>query len=356
MKKILITILCSFSLLVICMCVIFLLYTNGIKKVSNDSKEIEFVVKKGNNFYNIASSLKSQNLIKSEFWYKIYVKFNNTNKIKEGTYKLSKNMSVKEIVKTLSDSKLGINGIKITFKEGNNMYDVIDGIIENTNNTKEDIDTLLSDTNYIDSLIEKYWFINDEVKNENIYYTLEGYLYPDTYQIKKDASVSDIFTIMLDEMDKKLTPYRDKIEKSEYSIHEILTLASIVELEGTTKEDRKLIAGVFENRLKANMNLGSDVTTYYGAKVRLSERDLYASELQDENSYNTRSSKMIGKLPVGPICNPSIESIDAVLEPELSDYYYFVADKNHKTYFTKTENEHTAKIKELKEASLWYEY
>ena len=157
-------------------------------------------------------------------------------------------------------------------------------------------------------------------------------------------------------MDKKISIYKDKFTENKYSIHELLTLASIVELEGINEEDRAEIAGVFYNRLNKNMNLGSDVTTYYGAKVRLSERDLNKNELNDNNGYNTRVSVMAGKLPIGPICNPSIESIKSVLYPSVNEYYYFVSDKNKKTYFTKNLNEHNKKINELKKDGLWFQY
>src|SRR5699024_1987872 len=116
--------------------------------------------------------------------------------------------------------------------------------------------------------------------------------------------------------------------------------------------DRNGVAGVFYNRLDSNMTLGSDVTTYYAIKVDMNERDLTKAELNDCNNYNTRCSTFIG-LPVSPICIPSIESIDAVLEPTEHDYYYFVADKNKKTYFTKTYNEHLNMIDTLKEEGLF---
>ena len=146
---------------------------------------------------------------------------------------------------------------------------------------------------------------------------------------------------MLDETDKKLTPYKNSIQNSNYSIHEILTLASIVELEGANSDDRNGIAGVFMNRLKSKWSLGSDVTTYYAVGIDFNERDLYMSEINDYNSYNTRSSQMAGKLPVSP---------------KKHNYYYFVADKNKKTYFSKTSSEHTATINKLKKDNLWYTY
>ena len=157
-------------------------------------------------------------------------------------------------------------------------------------------------------------------------------------------------------MEEKLKPYKDEITKSKYSIHQILTLASIIELEAGKANDRAGVAGVFYNRLKSGWALGSDVTTYYAVKIDLSDRDLKMSEIRDCNSYNTRASCMAGKLPVGPICNPSKGSLVATIEPKNHKYYYFVADKNGKTYFNKTDAEHTSTVARLKREGLWFEY
>ena len=215
----------------------------------------------------------------------------------------------------------------------------------------------LKNKDYLNELISEYWFIDNSILNDNLYYSLEGYLYPETYEFKnRNVTVKEIFKTMLDEMNKKIEPYKESINSNKYSFHEILTLASIVELEGAKSNDRSGIAGVFFNRLDAGMSLGSDVTTYYASKVEMSERDLYKYEIDSVNGYNTRSNSMAGKLPIGPICNPSIISIKAVLNPTSSDYYYFVADKNGNTYFTKTYSEHNRKVSELKQAGLWYIY
>lgn len=343
--------------MVILFCIVLLLYSNGIKSVSNSKKEIEFKVLNGNNYYSIASKLKEKGLIKSEVWYKVYLKLNKTKLIKQGIHKLKKNMNVSELVEELSKNGFDPNALNLTFKEGYNFLDIINTITTNTNNTEEDIINLLNNQEYIDKIIDEYWFITDEIKNDKLYYKLEGYLYPDTYQIKdKDVSVETIFNEMLKQMDKKLSKYKDKIEESEYSVHELLTLASIIELEGVNELDRGNISGVFYNRLKSNMSLGSDVTSYYGSKVRLSERDLTKQELNDDNGYNTRVSNMAGKLPIGPICSPSIDSINASINPTLNEYYFFVSDKDNNTYFTKNNEEHVAKIKELKDEGKWYQY
>lgn len=104
------------------------------------------------------------------------------------------------------------------------------------------------------------------------------------------------------------------------------------------------------------MSLGSDVTTYYAFQVEMNERDLKESEINTYNPYNTRGPKMEGKLPVGPVSMPSIDSIDASINPSDDDYLYFVADKNRKVYFTKTYSEHNKKIQELKDKGVWLEW
>ena len=157
-------------------------------------------------------------------------------------------------------------------------------------------------------------------------------------------------------MENVLNNYRDEIENSNYSVHEILTMASIVELEGAASNDRAGVAGVFYNRLKIGESLGSDVTTYYAVKKDFSS-DLTNSDLYNcNNGYNTRGNCNRGKLPVGPICSASVDSILATIKPSKHDYLFFVADKNKKTYFTKTNAEHEAKVSELKANGLWNEY
>lgn len=157
---------------------------------------------------------------------------------------------------------------------------------------------------------------------------------------------------MLDQTAKELNSYKATIENSKYSVHEYLTLASMLELEGTNAKNRKMIAGVFYNRLRLGMSLGSDVTTYYAFGEEMN-KDLTSAQFSTSNPYNTRSSDMAGKLPVGPICNPSKESIDASINPTDNDYLFFVADKNKKIYYTKTEKEHLKTVAEIKERGDW---
>lgn len=331
-------------------------FNYNIAPVSSDSTLKTVVIEEGG-ISDIANTLKENNLIRDETMFKVYIKLTGKTNLKASTYELSENMGVKKIVEILeSGNSYNPDEVKITFKEGINVREIANLISENTNNSEEDVYNLLNDNSYLDELIDSYWFITDDIKNNKIYYSLEGYLYPDTYiYTNKDVSVKEIFKKMLDEMNDKLTPYKEQINNNELSIHELLTLASIVELEGASSSDRNGVAGVFYNRLESDMTLGSDVTTYYGLKLDMSERDLTKAELNDCNNYNTRCSTFTG-LPVSPICIPSIESIEAVIEPTNHEYYYFVADKNKKTYFTKTYNEHLSMVSKLKDEGLFFEY
>lgn len=334
-----------------------LVYNYEISAVSKESNIVEFEVVDNSTYLSISKALKDKNLIKSELFYKVYVKLNKPSNLQKGKYVLDKNMNVEKIIDVLSKgNNYNPDTITLTFKEGINMRGIVKVIVDNTNNKEEDIYALLSNENYLDELINKYWFITDEVKNKDIYYSLEGYLYPDTYEYVKDATVKEILSKMLDRMDEVLTVYKSDLQNSKYSIHQILTLASIVELEAGLTDDRAGVAGVFYNRLNNNYSLGSDVTTYYAAKIDMSERDLYQSELNSVNGYNTRSSAMAGKLPIGPICIPSSESINAVLNPAVHNYFYFVADKNKKTYFNENYDGHIRTINKLKAEGLWYTY
>lgn len=349
----------SIAVLLLLICIFggcFTWYQISLKKIGNDSTKIEFVVSPNSTYSTLATSLKQHHLIRSPLAYKIYVKLNTPKKLEAGTYYLSKNMSVPQILKILSGSSVNTNVMTITVPEGKNMRFIASLLAKKTDFKEEEVFELLKDETYLNQLIQEYWFLTDEIKNPTIYYSLEGYLFPDTYEIAKDASIQDIFKVMLDQFGKKLQPFQKEIEVSSYTLHQMLTLASIIELEASNSDDRAGVAGVFYNRLEAKWALGSDVTTYYAIKVDMSERDLYQSELYNYNAYNTRSSKMAGKLPVSPICNPGIESIQAAIEPKQHNYFYFVADKNKKTYFSKTSKEHTTTVQKLKDEGLWYNY
>ena len=154
--------------------------------------------------------------------------------------------------------------------------------------------------------------------------------------------------------EKKLNKYKKQIEKSKYSIHELMTLASVVQSEGYNEEDFKNIASVFYNRLKTGIPLESCVTSYYGVKKDMTD-ELLQKDINAENPYNTRGNNPV-KMPIGPISMPGDKALDATFNPIETSYYFFVSDKNNKLYFTKTLNEHEKIIKKLQNEGLWLEW
>ena len=330
---------------------VYLFLSSPVDK--NSKAIIQVEIKSGMNTNQIGRLLEEKKIIRSSFIFKLKLKMKKYT-LKASTYDLKKTMSLDEVINILAKgNSYNPNSVRVTFKEGQTIKQYAKVISEKTSNSYDEVISLVNDEEFLNKCIQKYWFIDEVILDPSIYYKLEGYLAPDTYEFNdKSTDVMTIVMDMLDEMDKKLSGFKDQIVSSGKSIHEVLTLASIVELEGTNKENRKMIAGVFYNRLNQGMNLGSDVTTYYGAQQEMTA-DLTAEQFSEENMYNTRSATMAGKLPIGPICNPSKEAIDAVLNPTSNDYFYFVADKNKKIYYSKTSIEHSNKIKEIKEAGNW---
>ena len=333
----------------------FTYYNVNLQAVSKNSETVDVTIEEGMNVSKIINLLNKNGLIKNTNVFKLYVKINKVSNIQAGEYELNKNMDAKAIINKLKEGPKD-STINITFIEGKNMRWIASKIAEKTSNTEEEVFEKLSDEAYLDKLIQKYWFLTDEIKNQNIYYSLEGYLFPDTYNYEKDVTVDKIFEKMLDEMEEQLKPYKDEIEKSTISVHKILTVASIIELESSNDGDKANVSSVIYNRLNKNMSIGSDVTTYYAIKVDMSERNLTSKDLNTSNPYNTRGPNMNGKLPVGPIASVSASSIKAALYPTSTDYMYFVADKNGKVYFAKTLEEHNKNIAYLKSQGLWYTY
>ncbi len=342
MKKVILTLITLFLSLGVLGIAIFLFLLSPVDK---NAKFIYFKVETGSSTRTVISNLKDKKLIRSELVTLIYTKLNPDYNIKAGTFLLAPSYSTEKIFKLLDEGNtVEKEGITITFVEGKRLSYFVSLISEKFNYSEEEIYAVLSDKTYLNNLINEYWFITDEILNEEIYYPLEGYLYPDTYKFATDSSIKTIINKLIETLSIKIAPYKEAIENNNLSFHEILSLASDVEVEGGKEADRKLIAGVFLNRLRLGMQLGSDVTTYYAVKKDLTTGELTYQDLAFISPYNTRLNSMAGKINVGPICSPSIMSIKAVLEPTNSDYLYFYADYlgDGTVYFNKTYTEHIA--------------
>lgn len=350
MSKIIKVIVGVIVLLISLVLLTFSYYVFQLSPTSSDKKVMQIEIPKGTTGDGIANILKNNGLIRDTTVFKIYLKVHNVKNINYGIYELNKAMGVKQIADIIGGRNAKSADIKILFKEGQNMRGIAKAIASYTNNSEADVFALLKDEEYIDSLISEYWFLSDTIKDKDIYYPLEGYLAPNTYQFaSKAVTVKEILKRMLDQTDTVLTPYKDKMNN--YTIHEYLTLASIVENEGINDEDRAKIASVFYNRLDINMKLGSCVTACYAAKLDLCvPKNVNISIV---SPYNTYLASMAGKLPIGPVSNPGVASIEATINPANTYYLYFLSDTDKTTYFFKTYPEHQAKEAQLKAAGLW---
>ena len=353
-KKLIMIIISIFFVFLLVISATYVYYEASLDAVDNsNTNEVIINIEAGSFASEIISLLKENDLIKNELTMRIYAKTVGGTPM-AGRYVFSKSMNANSIWNDIISGNVKNDTVWITFVEGKRLTYIKKQIASFFPYTEDEIDAVLEDKDYINSLIEKYDVLTENILDKNIYHSLEGYLFPDTYEFARDASIKDIIEKMISTLDAKMSKYSSEISNSKFSIHKILTLASIIELEGARSDDRNGVSGVFYNRLNSGWTLGSDVTTYYAVNKDFSE-DLSRSELNSCNAYNTRGACVKG-LPIGPIASVSIKSIESALNPTKHDYYYFVADKNGKTYFSKTDSEHNKIIRELQSNGLWYTY
>lgn len=305
------------------------MYFYGLTSVSKESEKVTFTA--SGTGKKIINDLYDAKLIKSKIVSSIYLKLHRNIVIKAGDYELDRSYNTKQIFRIISGNNAIKNTISVRFIEGKRIVDYAKVISDNFGYTEEEVLNTLNDKNYLNKLIDKYDFLTTDILNSNIYYPLEGYLFPDTYEFYKDSSIKVIIEKMLDKTKKVLDNYSTSLKKGDKSIHEILTIASIIESESKFNEDRAIVSQVIYKRLDLKMNLGMDVTAAYGYKISLKEFEELAKKgkaslvLSDNNAYNTRNTEFLG-LPVGPICSPRKLSIEAALNPSDTDYIYFYAD------------------------------
>lgn len=343
-KKVLIAIaIAIISFFIIGLLGFFLFYSQSLKAVGDSDEKVTFVIESGTSSKEIVSSLYTSGLIKNKYTGYIYLKLHGDLVLQAGVYELNKGMSFPEIMEYFSNGNVIDDSISIVFVEGKRLAFYVKQISETFGISEEEILNKLSDSTYLHTLIDKYWFLTDEILNDKLYYALEGYLYPNTYRFKKDATIEEIIEKMLDATDSVLSSYKEDIEKSPYSVHEILSMASIIELEAVKEEDRAIVSQVIYKRLGIGMTLGMDVTTYYAVQKDMSEELLYR-DLETNNPFNTR---VVAGLPVGPICNSGVSSIRAVFHPADTNYVYFYADvTTGNVYFAETYDEFVGLIKQ----------
>ncbi|MEH7504999.1 endolytic transglycosylase MltG [Neobacillus drentensis] len=317
----------------------YLYIESALNPVDSENKNLKKVdIPIGSSVTGIAEKLESTGIIKSAKVFKYYVKLKNEGGFMAGEYQLSPSMDVPEIVSRLKTGKvLAKASFKITIPEGRQLKEISAMMAKATKQKEDDVFNKLNDKEFIKTLMAKYPdLLTEEILNSSVKYPLEGYLFPATYPFyKPNPSVEEMVTAMLNQTQTVVAAYSEKREKKKLSVHQLLTMASLIEEEATENADRKTIASVFYNRIKKGMMLQTDPTVLY-AQGKHKERVLY-EDLEVDSPYNTYQNT---GLPPGPISNAGKSSIEASLEPKNTDYYYFLATSEGDVIFTKTLEEH----------------
>ncbi len=310
--------------------------------VDKNAGEQIFLVNSGETIEQTADDLKKDNLIKSVFYFKYIIDRGHLN-IKAGEYLISSKLSTKEIIKILTSGEALSQETTIRIIEGWNLKD-IGGYLEKNNIVSLKDFFGLSGAR-LDSWkfnFSKPDFLSDAPDSAN----LEGYLFPDTYKIFKNAAAGEIVLKMLSNFGKKLTAeMRQEIKRQNKTIYEIITMASLVEKEVRTVDDMKIVSGIFWSRIKYGTALQADASLSYILDDKIGAHSL--EDLKTDSPYNTYKYR---GLPPGPIANPGLNAIKAAIYPADTEYYYFLSDPaTGKTIYSKTLAEHNMnKAKYLK--------
>ncbi|MFH0779585.1 MAG: endolytic transglycosylase MltG [Parcubacteria group bacterium] len=326
MKK---TLIKAFVLLMILFAIIYAAIQIETREANdNPLGAKDFSIEKGQGVGDIAKNLQCQGFLKKPNLFKIYVWLNGYRaKFFDGVYDLRTDMSVKQLVDALIGQRDLNREAEIKILEGWTDQDIDAYLAKQGLIQKNDFVEYSNDYNSFD-----YPLVLDRASGAS----LQGYFYPDTYRVYRQADAEAIAKKMLDNFSDKLTPeLRQEIKRQKKSIFEVVILASIVEKEISGYENRQIVAGIFQKRLKIGMALQSDATVNYITKKGLASPSL--DDTKVDSLYNTYKYK---GLPPGPICNPSIEAIKAVIYPGLTTYWYFLTTPDGKAYFGATYDEH----------------
>lgn len=309
----------------------------------NSNQKIEVKIPIGSTNKQIGAILEDKKVIKNGFIFDYYVRTKKFASFKAGYYELKPSMTLTQIAKELQKggSSTPINSGKVLVREGVTADEIGDEIQAKTKYSKKDFLALLNNQTFLEQLKAKYpALLTSALDAQNVRYHLEGYLYPATYVVTKKTTLKQLVEQMVAKSNEVFSPYFAQIQQKGWSVQYALSLASLVEREGVTKQDRYKIAGVFENRLEKGMMIQSDISVLY-ALGQHKAKVTYA-DLEVDSPYNLYKNQGVGP---GPYNNPSVDSLEAVLNPKDKDkgYLYFVANmKTGKVYFSQTYEQHQA--------------
>ncbi|MCP8967264.1 endolytic transglycosylase MltG [Ectobacillus ponti] len=305
---------------------------------AGSSNKKEVVIPKGTGTAGIGQILQKEGIIRSALIFQYYVKTNTKNGLQAGTYLLSPAMSVREIADDLMAGKV-YNPIrfKLAIPEGTQLKEIAAAIAKEFKMDEQTVLAQLNDKAFIQGLQKKYpKLITNEVFAEGVRYPLEGYLWPATYSYHNTSyTVPEIIAPMLEKTNEYITAHEQEMGARKLTVHQLLTMGSLIEEEASVSADRQKIASVFYNRMAQHMMLQTDPTVLY-ALGKHKERVLY-EDLKVNSPYNTY---VVYGLPIGPIANAGASSLEAAMKPAQTDYLYFLAAPTGEVFFAKTLAEH----------------
>ena len=316
--------------------------SSALKPVNaQQTQTVEVEIPAGSSVKQIAKILEDNKLIRNSKIFNFYIKFKNVAGFKAGFYQLSPSMDIDQILGQLADGgkDKSANVAKVVVREGETLTGIAEEVEKSTKYSKEDFMNKVQEQAFIDQLVQKFpRLFKDAQKAQNVRYFLEGYLYPATYDADENKTLQMIIEEMVAKTDSVLSKYYAKISQGDYNVHEILTMASLLEKEGYKLEDRQKIASVFYNRLQKNMMLQTDISVLYALGEH--KEVVTLKDLEVNSPYNLYRNRGMGP---GPFNSPSEEAILAAIDPAQTDYEYFVADiQTKEVYFAKTYEEHLA--------------
>ena len=300
---------------------------------------VSFEIEQGASVKEVSKALEKEGIIRNSKLFNFYLKFKNVSGFKSGLYHVSKSMTLDEIIAELSGQgkDKDQNATKVLIREGEQLTEIAKEVEKSTKYSAADFMAKVQDEDFLRYLVQKFpKLLTQSYNGYQVKYVLEGYLFPATYDMNDSKTLQMLITEMVAKTDEVMSKYYDKILASDYTLQEIMAMASLIEKEGTKLEDRKKISSVFHNRIKENMKLQTDVSVQYALGEH--KEALSLSDLEVDSPYNLYQNYGVGP---GPYNSPSEDSIVAALEPEKTDYLYFLADIHTKEiYYAKTYEEH----------------
>ncbi|HEL1980812.1 TPA: endolytic transglycosylase MltG [Streptococcus suis] len=342
---------------------------SSLEPVNTKATEaIQVEIPEGSSTLEIGKILVDNKLIKNATIFNYYSKIKSYNNFQSGFYNLKQNMSVDDIAKALQESGTPTAqkeaAGKILIVEGYTLTQIAQAITDNTKTedkndktpfTTEQFMATVTNQDFINRMVATYpkLFASLPAADSGVIYQLEGYLFPAVYEYSDETTIEELVEQMIAAMDNRLQPYYETIAAKNLTVNEVLTLASLVEKEGSTDEDRRNIASVFFNRLNAAMPLQSNIAILY-AQGKLGQETTLAEDAAIDTSiespYNIYWTP--GLMP-GPVDSPSLSAIEAVINANTTDYLYFVADvTTGSVYFTNNIDEHNQNVAKYVNAHL----